>query len=210
VGLRRGFDLALAALGLLAALPLIALAAAAIVAEDRGPVFYSQMRVGRRGLPFRIFKLRSMTVMPDGPTITAADDSRVTRTGRILRRYKLDELPQFWNVLRGDMSFIGPRPEVERFVDRTDPRWQQILTVRPGITDAATLLFLDEESLLAGITDREEYYREQILPAKLKVNLEHLRDRSFRRDLKLLADTATAILSQPRQPDWARVRRTLP
>ena len=208
LGLRRGLDLALATIGLVAALPLVALAAAAIVVEDGGPVFFSQLRVGRRGVPFRIFKLRSMTVTTQGPEITAADDSRVTRTGRILRRFKLDELPQFWNVLRGDMSLIGPRPEVARFVDHTDWRWQQVLTVRPGITDAATLLFLDEESLLAGITDRETHYREHILPAKLSVNLEYLRDRSFRSDLKLLAYTATGIMRRPRQPDWTRMRRT--
>jgi lipopolysaccharide/colanic/teichoic acid biosynthesis glycosyltransferase len=207
--LRRGFDVVCAAIGLVAALPLVALAAAAIVAEDGRPVFFSQIRVGRRGVPFRIFKLRSMTVTPRGPEITAADDARVTRTGRLLRRYKVDELPQFWNVLRGDMSMIGPRPEVERFVDYSDSRWQQVLTARPGITDAATLFFLDEESLLAGTTDRETYYREQILPEKLSVNLQYQRCRSFRSDLKLLAYTATGIMFPARQPDRTRLKRAL-
>jgi lipopolysaccharide/colanic/teichoic acid biosynthesis glycosyltransferase len=193
-GTRRAIDAVVAALALLASAPLVIIAAVAIVVEDRGPVFFSQHRVGRGGIPFRIFKLRSMTVCNTGPSISASDDARITRIGKILRRHKIDELPQLWNVFKGDMSLIGPRPEVRGFVDLNDARWREVLSVRPGITDAATVLFSDEESLLAGVTDRESYYRSVILPVKLDMNIDYLRARSTWTDFKLLVRTIRVVV----------------
>src|SRR5579883_1121990 len=188
--IRRGMDIVLASCGILLATPLVAAAAAAIAIEDGFPVFFRQNRVGTGGRLFRLWKLRSMRQNKRGHSITAGGDARITRTGRVLRRYKLDELPQFWNVLRGDMSFIGPRPEVPEFVDAEDPSWRCVLSQRPGITDFATLVYRNEESLLAGCADPEQVYRERILPSKLALNIEYFNRRSLRSDLKLLVLTA--------------------
>ena len=130
-----------------------------------------------------------MRMNNDGTAITSGGDRRITPVGKVLRRYKLDEFPQLWNVVRGDMSFIGPRPEVPCFVDSGDPVWQAVHSVRPGITDLATLVYRDEEKLLAGFADPERGYREAVLPAKLALNLQYLERRSAARDLKLLALT---------------------
>ena len=156
--------------------------------NDGRPVLFRQRRVGRHGEPFTILKFRSMRMRRGGPEITSSGDGRVTRTGRFLRRYKLDELPQLWNVVRGDMSLIGPRPELPRYVDPL-PAWRAVHRVRPGITDLATLVYRDEERVLAGFPDPERGYRETVLPAKLALNLEYLQRRSPSRDLKLLALT---------------------
>jgi lipopolysaccharide/colanic/teichoic acid biosynthesis glycosyltransferase len=185
---REKLERVMAAGAVLVGSPVIAIAALAIWAEDGFPVFYRQQRVGKSGRPFQVLKLRSMR-NEAGATLTASGDSRVTRVGRILRRYKLDELPQLWNVVRGDMSLIGPRPEVPRFVNLQDPLWQEVLTVKPGITNATTLLYRDEEAILAGVPDTERYYAEEILPRKLALHCEHIRSRSAFFDCKVLALT---------------------
>lgn len=187
--MRRLLDLAFGLLLLTLAAPLMGFIALSVRWHDGGPVFYRQERVGRHGKSFTILKFRSMRMNNTGAAITRDGDDRVTPVGRFLRRYKLDELPQLWNVVRGDMSLIGPRPEVPRFVDAADPVWQAVHRVRPGITDLATLVYRDEERVLAQFDDPERGYREAVLPAKLKLNLEYLQRRTAARDLKLLALT---------------------
>jgi lipopolysaccharide/colanic/teichoic acid biosynthesis glycosyltransferase len=169
--------------------PLFGLLAAAILFSDGFPIFFRQLRVGLNGRAFHLLKFRSMAAGSCGKPITAAQDSRVTWLGAGLRRYKLDELPQLWNVVRGDMSLIGPRPEVPAFVDQVDPRWQVVLSVRPGITDLASLVYRDEERLLGKSSDVEQFYRETILPDKLAINAAYLRGRSHWTDAKLICLT---------------------
>ncbi len=182
----RWFEKAAAMGGLIVSLPVMAAAAIAIKLEDRGPVFFRQSRIGRHGVPFQLLKLRSMTTGRAGATITAAGDARVTPIGRFLRKYKLDEIPQLWNVLRGDMSLVGPRPELAIYIDRDDARWQEILQFRPGITDLATLLHRDEEKILGSAENPEQFYRQSILPAKLSLSAQYMRQASPWQDLKLI------------------------
>jgi lipopolysaccharide/colanic/teichoic acid biosynthesis glycosyltransferase len=183
---RRFFDVACAGAGLMVLMPVLFALAVLILLDDGPPVFFSQMRVGRRGKLFRIWKLRTMRAGSEGGVITAAGDGRVTRAGAVLRRRKLDELPQLLNVLKGDMSLVGPRPEVPECVQLEAPIWQAVLQVRPGVTDLATLLYRDEEKLLGAAFDPNALYRETVLPAKLVLNLGYFRHRSFWRDLKLI------------------------
>jgi len=205
---RLWLDRALAAAGLAVVAPACALAAAAIWCEDGGPVLFRQKRVGQGGALFELLKFRSMYRNSSQVLVTAAGDRRVMRTGRWLRKFKLDELPQLWNVVRGEMSLVGPRPEVERYVDLAEPAWREVLAVRPGITDLATLLYRDEERILAGFADTEKGYREAVLPDKLALNLAYLERRTLWRDLKLMALTACYSLL-PKAFDAARIRRLI-
>lgn len=175
---------AAAALALFA--PVMLAAAAAIWLEDGFPVLYRQTRVGRGNRPFRMLKFRSMRKGASGSKVTAAGDARITVVGRVLRRYKLDELPQFWNVVRGEMSIVGPRPEVPDYVDPGEPAWSAVLRYRPGITDLATLLYRNEEEMLAAEPDPDRYYREVLLPSKLALNARYARASSAWSDLKLV------------------------
>ncbi len=163
---------ATAALTLVAAAPFLCLIAIAVWGEDRGPVLFRQIRVGRFGQRFTMLKFRSMRARPGLP-LTCKGDPRVTRVGLFLRRYKLDELPQLWNIVRGEMAWIGPRPEVPEFVDMDDPLWQQVLQWRPGLADAASIAYRNEEQLLAAASDPRDYYRREILPRKLRLSIEH-------------------------------------
>lgn len=200
------FDCTVAAIGLVVLSPFLLAAAAAVVLESGWPFLFRQTRVGRGGRPFQLAKFRSMRRAAPGRSITAGDDPRVTRVGRFLRRYKIDELPQLWNVLKGDMSLVGPRPEVPQFVDIADPVWQSLLLVKPGITDLASLVHRHEEEILAGTADPERYYRDVVLPAKLALNFYYLQNRNFWRDLKLIMLTARySLLPAGFDPD--RVRR---
>ncbi len=203
---RLWLDRALAAAALALAAPACMLAAAAVWCEDGGPVLFRQRRVGQDGAVFELLKFRSMYRNSSEILITAAGDRRVMRTGRWLRKLKLDELPQLWNVLRGEMSLVGPRPEVERYVDLAEPAWRETLAVRPGITDLATLLYRDEERILAGFADTEKAYREVLLPDKLALNLAYLERRTLWRDLQLIILTACYSLL-PGAFDAARIRR---
>jgi lipopolysaccharide/colanic/teichoic acid biosynthesis glycosyltransferase len=180
------FDVMCSAAGLILLLPVFAGVAVAITLDDGLPVLFSQTRVGRNGKLFRIWKFRTMRRCSQGSVITASGDARITRSGARLRKYKLDELPQLLNVLKGDMSLIGPRPEVPEHVQFHAPTWQAILQVRPGITDLATLLYRDEERILGTCQNVDTFYRESVLPAKLHWNLAYLRSRSFGQDLKLI------------------------
>ena len=188
--------------------PILALTAAAVVIEDGFPVFFLHTRVGRNGRPFKIVKFRSMRNGQPGRQITAGGDSRITRVGRFIRKYKLDELPQIWNLVRGDMSLVGPRPEAPAFVDMEDPKWRTILKATPGVTDLATLIYRNEEEILAGATDPEVMYRKKILPNKLALNEMYLESRSLWSDAKLIMLTAWYSL-RPSNFDPERVKKLI-
>jgi len=205
---RRWFERLVALAALALAAPVCVAIAVAVRGEDGGPVLFRQRRVGRGGELFELLKFRSMSVGTAGAAVTAAGDRRVTRTGRWLRKFKLDELPQLWNVARGEMSLVGPRPEVERYVDLEQAVWRRVLAVRPGITDAATLIYRDEERILAGFADPETGYRETVLPDKLKLNLAYLQRRTLWTDAQVVAWTACYSLL-PGAFDAARLRRRI-
>ena len=194
-GIPRAVEAVLSLLGLIVSAPLIALSAAAIAATSPGSVIFRQQRVGRGGRTFVLYKLRTMQTALSGPQVTAGDDLRVTWIGRLLRRTKLDELPELWNVLKGDMSLVGPRPEVPRFVDLENPMWRLVLRVRPGITDPMTLRLRNEEALLAEVKgDREHFYIGLLQPFKLKGYLEYLRERTCWSDVKVLWQSSVAVI----------------
>ena len=195
-----------AGLGLLILSPALILIAAAILALDGRPILFSQKRMGRGGKLFDLYKFRSMTNGVAGTGVTAAADPRVTRIGRILRRYKLDEFPQLWNVFRGDMRLVGPRPEIPRMVDLQSPVWQGVLTVSPGITDLATLIYRNEEELLAAAADVEHYYRETVLPHKLSLNLRYIEIRNVATDLAIVLLTIRYALL-PKQFNAERITK---
>ena len=182
----RLVEAACASVGLVFLAPVFAGLGLWILLDDGPPVFFRQTRVGRKGRSFVIWKFRTMSASASGGSITAAGDRRVTRAGTWLRRLKLDELPQLFNVLRGDMSLIGPRPEVPEYVQLDSVLWQAVLQVRPGITDLATLIHRDEEEILGAAGDPNTFYRETVLPAKLRLNLAYLRSRSCWQDLRLI------------------------
>lgn len=184
--LKTLLDRIAAAAGMVVLSPLFLFLAVAILVETGRPVFFRQNRVGRNGKLFRLVKFRSMRIGLKGTKITAGSDSRITPLGAVLRKYKLDELPQLWNVLSGDMSLVGPRPEVPEFVDLANPLWRKVLGVRPGLTDYATLVYRDEERELAGVSQPEVYYREVIVPAKLSLATKYIDSRSFWLDLKII------------------------
>ncbi|HLH19892.1 MAG TPA: sugar transferase [Bryobacteraceae bacterium] len=202
----RLFDVLCAAVGLLILSPLLAVLALLILVRDGRPILFSQVRMGRYGIPFRIWKFRTMRDGAKGLVVTAAGDHRITANGVWLRRFKLDELPQLYNVLRGDMSLLGPRPEVPEYVNPRSPVWQAILRVRPGITDLATLLYRDEENLLACSGDADRFYREAVLPAKLRLNLAYIHTRSLRQDVRLIWLTIRCSLA-PAQFNPDRIRK---
>ena len=181
-------------MGLVIVAPLIALSAIAVAVTSRGPVIFRQKRMGRKGRPFTMYKLHAMLPESAGPQVTAGDDVRVTPVGKFLRKTKLDELPELWNIFKGDMSLIGPRPEVPRYVDLGDPMWRLVLEARPGIADPMTLRLRNEEALLVEVAgDRERFYLETLLPFKFEGNLNYLRARGRRSDLKVLWQTIIAV-----------------
>jgi lipopolysaccharide/colanic/teichoic acid biosynthesis glycosyltransferase len=194
--MKRCFDMTAAALGLILLSPFLFLFACRIRREDDGPVFYRGERIGLSGRRFQIYKFRTMVVDAErlGGSSTAEDDPRITRIGRFLRRYKLDELPQLINVLKGDMSIVGPRPEVKHYTDMFTDEEKAILTVRPGITDWASIWNADEGAVLAGAEDPEKAYMELIRPKKLQLQLKYVRERSFLVDLKIIGLTFLALV----------------
>ena len=201
--LKRLFDIVFAALALLLLCPLLLAVALWVRLDSPGPVLFRQRRVGRGGRPFDIFKFRTMAAGAEamGPQITVGADTRITRAGAWLRRAKLDELPQFYNVLRGDMSVVGPRPEVPRYVALYPPEVRTaVLSVRPGITDLASIVYRDESALLARSADPERTYVEQILPAKLDYALQYMRSHTLWLDLRIIGWTVLAVLGRPVNP----------
>ena len=193
---KRAFDLFCSAIGLLALAPVFAVVSVLIVRDSPGPVFFRQVRVGRQGRLFRIHKFRTMRHEPlqKGLSITVGADPRVTRVGAALRRYKLDELPQLIDVLRGSMSLVGPRPEVPEYVALYPERDREIvLSVRPGITDRASLEFSDESALLSGADDPQRLYVEEILPIKLQQYREYVATRALTGDIDIIFKTLAKI-----------------
>lgn len=197
---KRLFDIVVSSIGLLILSPLFLLITLLIKLDSKGSVFYRGVRVGRFGKPFRIFKFRTMVVNAEkigGPS-TAGDDPRITKIGKFLRKYKLDELPQLVNVLKGEMSFVGPRPEVKQYVDMFTEEEKAILSVKPSITDWASLWNIDEASILAGSQDPEKTYMEKIRPIKLKLQLKYVKERSLYIDLKIIILTILSVVNRKR------------
>jgi lipopolysaccharide/colanic/teichoic acid biosynthesis glycosyltransferase len=209
---KRVFDIILSLFGLILALPIMVAVAIAMAVCDTGPLFYWQTRIGLNKRPFEMIKFRSMVVDADtlGPHVTAKHDPRITPVGTFLRRSKLDELPELWNVLIGDMSLVGPRPEVPRYVEHYREDWDDVFSVRPGITDLATLQFRDEESVLEGVEDRERAYIEIVVPIKIQLARWYVDHQSIALDLRILVDTVLAITVGKILPkrfgtDWADI-----
>lgn len=190
--LKRLFDIVFSLIGLTIALPFIIIIALLIKRDSKGPVFYLAKRSGKNEKVFKMFKFRSMVLNADkigGPS-TSGDDPRLTKIGKTIRKYQLDELPQFINILLGHMSFVGPRPEVPSEIQTYEPEIKKtILSVRPGLTDLATLQNLHEEEILRGSKDPHETYREKIKPEKIRLGLEYIKNRSFLFDIKIIIKT---------------------
>lgn len=196
--MKRLFDILASGLGLICLSPLFAILAIWIKADSRGPVFYRQVRVGRGNRDFRIFKFRSMRPDSDkGRLITVGGhDPRVTRSGYYIRKYKLDELPQLINVFIGDMSLVGPRPEVRRYVDMYSPEQMRVLEVRPGITSLASIRYRNENEILAASDDPDRTYVEKVMPDKLAIDLEYVADASLINDIRLIFSTFREIITK--------------
>ena len=194
--LKRAMDIVISGGALIVLWPVLLIVALAIKIDDPGPVFYRQVRVGKNGKEFRIFKFRTMIVDADkkGLAITVGRDNRITRVGAILRKTKLDELAQLINVFVGEMSFVGPRPEVQKYVDMYTPYQRQVLLVRPGITDYASIAYRNENDMLAGAEDPEKMYIDVIMPDKIELNMKYLREISPIADLRLIFGTIFAVV----------------
>ncbi len=193
--MKRGIDVVLSGLGLAVLCPLMVLITMLVRLESRGGALFRQTRVGRDGVEFELLKFRSMRLGPSGLAVTAADDGRITRVGRVLRSTKLDELPQLINVLRGEMSMVGPRPELPRYVALWPENARRIvLSVRPGITDPASIRFRREAELLAQADDPERYYVDVLIPEKVSLYVEYVQSRSLLGDLRLMASTLRATV----------------
>lgn len=197
--IKRVFDICVAALGLVLTAPLLAIIAVLIKLDSQGPVIFRQVRVGKGFRPFNIYKYRTMSVDTEGIglPLTVGQDSRITRIGRILRKFKLDELPQLVNVLLGEMSFVGPRPEVPHYVERLRHEFSQVLTVHPGITDLASLRYIDEAALLACSSNPEEEYQTKVLPEKLRLAKLYIQHMSFQLDIAIIIQTLLHIVKIP-------------
>ena len=193
-GLPRSIEVLFAAASLIALTPLFLIVALLIKFTDESTILFSQKRVGMGGVKFTIYKFRTMRSSTEGPLVTAATDKRITRIGRMLRKAKLDELPELWNILRGEMSFVGPRPEVPELVDLSDPLWQEILKARPGLTDPVTLRLRNEESLMAAVADKELFYKEVLQPFKMKGYVNFIKKRSWKNDIKIILQTIKVIV----------------
>jgi lipopolysaccharide/colanic/teichoic acid biosynthesis glycosyltransferase len=189
---KRAFDVVVSVCALIVTLPLILVATVLILMESGRPIFFTQERVGRNFAPFRVIKLRTMNVTAAGPLVTSSGDRRVSRVGRVLRATKIDELPQFFNVLRGDMSIVGPRPEVPRYVELYRERYRTVLSVRPGITDLASIRYRNEEQILAASKDPLREYELNVLPKKLDLAEDYIRSQSIWHDCRIILHTALA------------------
>lgn len=201
--MKRAFDIFASLSGLLVLAVPLCIAALAVKMTSPGKAIFCQERIGRNGKPFTIYKLRTMRIRPvyDNGGFEPGDRSRVTPVGKFLRATKLDEFPQLWNVLKGDMSLVGPRPEVEKWVIAYPDRWQKILKVRPGITDPASITFRNEEALLAGADDPERIYFQDVLPKKLDMYERYLENQSFWGDICLIFKTISLLLVNESRPD---------
>lgn len=191
---KRLFDMVCAALGLLVLSPVLLVCALLVGLTSPGGVLFRQERVGKDGVPFTIYKFRSMRKDNAGLKISTSGDSRITPVGRVLRKAKLDELPQLWNVLKGDMSFVGPRPEVREYTDLYTPEQRQVLLVRPGITGLASIRYRNENDLLSASADPNRTYIEEVMPAKLALDLEYIPRACVSYDIKLILETLVTVV----------------
>jgi len=193
--MKRIFDLIFSIAGLILLSPVFLIISLLIKLDSKGPVFYKQLRVGKNNLDFRLLKFRTMRTDSDksGLLTVGGRDPRITGAGYYLRKFKIDELPQLLNVAAGEMSFVGPRPEVRRYVDLYDDEQRKVLKVLPGITDVASIKYRNENELLEKSEDPESYYIESIMPDKLKLNLDYIEQRSFMNDLKVIFKTLSTI-----------------
>ena len=196
--MKRIFDIVASGIGLILLSPLFVILAIWSKCDSIGPVFYKQVRVGRNNMDFQLFKFRSMRVGSDkkGLITVGGHDPRITRSGYYIRKYKLDEFPQLINVFKGDMSLVGPRPEVRKYVDMYTEEQMHVLDVRPGITDLASIRYRNENELLERVNDPDKYYVEVIMPDKLRINLEYVARHSFTFDIRLIFQTFRAIVSE--------------
>ncbi|MBK7157722.1 MAG: sugar transferase [Ignavibacteria bacterium] len=195
--LKRSFDIFFSFFGLIILSPIFLLIFVMVKTDSKGPVIYKQTRVGKNGKDFAVLKFRSMKQDSDskGLLTVGGKDPRITKTGYFIRKYKLDELPQLINVLKGDMSFVGPRPEVRKYVLLYDEVQKKVLDVNPGITDVASIKYRNENELLEGSDDPESFYIKEIMPVKLKMNLEYINDRSFFKDIKVILNTLKTVFT---------------
>ncbi len=194
--IKRGFDIVVSFIGLLILLPIFLIVAIIIKLDSKGPIFFRQVRVGKNGKEFRIFKFRTMIIDAEqkGMQITIDGDSRITKSGNFLRKSKIDELPQLINVLIGDMSFVGPRPEVPKYVAMYDENQRSILKIRPGITDIASIKYRDENSILAQSKNPEETYINEIMSRKIELNFKYIENMSVIYDIKLIVETIFKVI----------------
>jgi lipopolysaccharide/colanic/teichoic acid biosynthesis glycosyltransferase len=187
--IKRLFDIIASLIGLILLSPVLLVIAILIKIRMQGPVLFIQTRTGRHGKPFKIYKFRTMIVNHNGSTVSIKGENRITPFGAILRKYKFDELPELWNVFKGDMSFVGPRPDMPEYADKLKGEERQILKLRPGITGPATLLYSNEEELLASVSDPHKHNIEVLWPDKVRINLEYYRNRSFIGDIIIIIKT---------------------
>jgi len=194
--LKRGFDIVASGIALLVLLPLMLLIAILVRLDSPGPSLFHQTRVGRSFREFQLVKFRSMRDGNRGTEVTCGQDARITRVGAFLRAFKLDELPQLWNVFCGDMSIVGPRPEVPVFVARFRREYEDILSVRPGITDPASIRYRSEAEILGNTPDPMNYYTDVILPDKIEISLGYVRSANFGKDVSLIFQTIAVLFQK--------------
>lgn len=189
--MKRIFDITASFFGLIILSPLLIPIALWIGLSSKGGIFYTQTRVGKNNKDFKLYKFRSMRVNSDkqGLLTVGSKDNRITKAGYFIRKYKIDELPQLLNVLKGDMSFVGPRPEVRRYVEMYTEEQKQVLKVRPGITDPASIKYRNENDLLSKADNAEQYYIANVMPDKLKINIDYINNRTFFKDIKIIFQT---------------------
>ena len=193
--IKRGFDIIMSAIGIFILSPLLLLLSLAIITNSGLPIFYFQERIGKDGQAFKLMKFRTMKKNSKGPQITRDKDPRITQIGNFLRKYKLDELPQLLNIFLGQMSFVGPRPEVRKYVDLYSEDEKKIISIKPGLTGLDSLNYTQESELLKNTTDPEKTYINEILPKKIKLNLEYLEERNFNYDISIILSTIKKIFS---------------
>lgn len=195
---KRTFDLFFSLIGIIITIPILILVSIMINLTSKGPIIFKQERVGKNKKIFYIYKFRTMTDCDDRASdrqVTVINDQRITRIGRILRKYKIDELPQLYNVLKGDMSFVGPRPEVKKYVKFYEEEYDEILKIKPGITDLASIEYIDENTIISKYSDPEKVYIEEVLPKKLMLNKRYIEEMSIKNDILLILKTIKKIIN---------------
>lgn len=195
---KRMFDLFFSLIGIIITIPIFILVSIMIKLTSKGPIIFKQERVGKNKKIFYIYKFRTMTDCDDRASdrqVTVINDQRITRIGRILRKYKIDELPQLYNVLKGDMSFVGPRPEVKKYVKFYEEEYDEILKIKPGITDLASIEYIDENTIISKYSDPEKVYIEEVLPKKLMLNKRYIEEMSIKNDILLILKTIKKIIN---------------